>query len=457
MAQQHRDLRYPTVNFHSTYYTADLVGNASSRRSYYNYRGVRYDDLERALEAGQTVIGPQGSVAPAGYYLAGTSQRTGSGRGGRFVPTGNVYKKLPTPETKIEYRADPAQAERLKKLEDELKIAQARPTITPEMVEYRKQADATLAAADARLAQFAINKSAFEQQQQEFASAQDAFKIQQQEAAAAAAQRESAFQAAMKQREDIFAQTSAAKTADMAKRASAFEQQMEQQRAELAAQESERQALFEKSMAEQRAALEGSIAEQRTSLEAEAAQRESLFAKSMEEQRAALSGQTAEIGRQRTAFETEMLGARQEFAGQQEAFAKTAAEREQAYNQMVEKQRADFTKEQEAFKQSMAERGAAYDEEVAAREEAFKQMTIRQQEAFRKEQKEAEAAANRAAAVRSANQRQSELAQTIQVQPAEGATRRFAGTQGFRRRAVQFGTASPYKGLGTIQSGMVNV
>ena len=369
MAQQHRDLRYPTVNFHSRYYTADLVGDASSRRSYYNYGAVSYDSLERALDEGRTIIGPKYSVAPTGYYLAGTSGSDSWGKGNR-APTGNVYKRLPTPETKIEYRADPAQAERLKKLEDELKIANARPTITPEMVEYREKADATLRAAEERLAQFAINKSAFETQQQE--------------AAAAAAQREAAFQAAMKQREDIFAQTSAAKTADMAKRASAFEQQMEQQRAELVSQESERQALF---------------------------------AKSMEEQRAALSGQTAELGRQRTAFETEMLGARQEFAGQREAFEKSAAERE----------------------------------------EAFQKMTIQQQEAFRKEQKEAEAAANRAAAVRSANQRRSELAQTIQIQPAEGATRRFAGTQGFRRRATQFGTASPYKGLGTIQSGMVNV
>ena len=374
------------------------------------------------------------AYAPTAEYESagwrGTGKR-GTGRGARDAGFFLWKKKAPVEPT-IEYRTDPALAERIQSLEDQLKIAQARPTITPEMVEYREQADATLKAAEERLAQFAINKSAFETQQQE--------------AAAAAAQREAAFQTAMKQREDIFAQTSAAKTADMAKRASAFEKQMEQQRAELAAQETERQALFAKSMAEQR-----------TSLEAEAAQRESLFAKSMEEQRAALSGQTVELGRQRTAFETEMLGARQEFAGQQEAFAKTAAEREQAYNQMVEKQRADFTKEQEAFKQSMAERGAAYEEEVAAREEAFKQMTIRQQEAFRKEQKEAEAAANRAAAVRSANQRRSELAQTIQIQPAEGATRRFAGTQGFRRRAVQFGTASPYKGLGKIQSGMVNV
>lgn len=266
-----------------------------------------------------TAYAPTNEYESAGFQARGY---VGSGRGARSANIYMFQKKQPQAPT-IEYRTDPAQAERLKKLEEQLKIAQARPTITPEMVEYRKQADATLKAAEERLAQFAINKSAFETQQQE--------------AAAAAEQREAAFQAAMKQREDIFAQTSAASTADIQRR-------------------------------------------------------QELFAKSMEEQRAALSGQ-------RKTFETD----------------------------------------------------------IAEREKAFQQMTIQQQEAFRKEQREAEAAANRAAAVRSANQRRSELAQTIQIQPAEGATRSFAGTQGFRRRAAQFGTASPYKGLGTIQSGMVNV
>jgi hypothetical protein len=33
----------------------------------------------------------------------------------------------------------------------------------------------------------------------------------------------------------------------------------------------------------------------------------------------------------------------------------------------------------------------------------------------------------------------------------------MGGTSQFRRRALQQGTASPYKGLSTIQSGMVNV
>ena len=236
-----------------------------------------------------------------------------------------------TSSYKVQYKKDPEQARRLAALEEQLKISQRRSDelkasmsgISTQSEQYRAQADQALKAADERLAQFAINKAAFETQQQQ--------------AAAAAAQRESLFQAAMKQREDIFAQTNAAKTADLAKQAGAFEQQMEQQRVDM--------------------------------------------------------------------------------LGQQQAFEKSSAERE-------------------------AE---------------FQRMTIQQQETFRKEQKEAEAAANRASAVRSANQRRSELAQTIRIQPADGTTRRTAGTEAFRRRSPQFGTTSPYKGLGTIQSGMVNV
>jgi len=44
----------------------------------------------------------------------------------------------------------------------------------------------------------------------------------------------------------------------------------------------------------------------------------------------------------------------------------------------------------------------------------------------------------------------------LQIQPAGNAPR-TGGTQQFRRRALQQGTSSPYTGLSTIQSGMVNV
>ena len=57
------------------------------------------------------------------------------------------------------------------------------------------------------------------------------------------------------------------------------------------------------------------------------------------------------------------------------------------------------------------------------------------------------AAANRVMEGRSAN---------LQIQGA-GSVPRTGGTAQFRRRALQQGTASPYKGLSTIASGMVNV
>ena len=69
----------------------------------------------------------------------------------------------PTP-TRIEYRDNPDQVKRIKALEDQLKISQRRSEemtatmagIRTESERYRKQADETLAAADARLSEFKI-------------------------------------------------------------------------------------------------------------------------------------------------------------------------------------------------------------------------------------------------------------------------------------------------------------
>ena len=55
-----------------------------------------------------------------------------------------------------------------------------------------------------------------------------------------------------------------------------------------------------------------------------------------------------------------------------------------------------------------------------------------------------------------ANRMREGSAASLQIQPA-GSTPDTAGTQRFRRRASQFGTGSPYTGLSTISSGMVNV
>ena len=99
MAQQHRDLRYPTVNFHRSMFLYDQpTGSASSRNLNYNFRSVRYDDLERALDAKQLIAGQAGSSAPAGYYSAGayTQQR------GRGSSSYNLFKPLPSIQPQID-------------------------------------------------------------------------------------------------------------------------------------------------------------------------------------------------------------------------------------------------------------------------------------------------------------------------------------------------------------------
>jgi len=70
--------------------------------------------------------------------------------------------------------------------------------------------------------------------------------------------------------------------------------------------------------------------------------------------------------------------------------------------------------------------------------------------------REAEEQAARDLQTQRANQAMAGRSGSLQIQPA-GTAPRTGGTQQFRRRALQQGTASPYKGLSTIQSGMVNV
>lgn len=93
---------------------------------------------------------------------------------------------------------------------------------------------------------------------------------------------------------------------------------------------------------------------------------------------------------------------------------------------------------------------------VSKMQQDYSNMLIKEAEARKKAQEKAardlqnqqqSAASNRLMEGRSAN---------LQIQPAGGAPR-MGGTSQFRRRTLQQGTASPYKGLSTIQSGMVNV
>lgn len=89
---------------------------------------------------------------------------------------------------------------------------------------------------------------------------------------------------------------------------------------------------------------------------------------------------------------------------------------------------------------------------VAKMQEDYSNMLIA--EAQRK--KEAEEQAARDLQTQRANQAMAGMSGNLQIQQA-GSAPRTGGTQQFRRRVLQQGTTSPYKGLSTIQSGMVNV
>ena len=82
----------------------------------------------------------------------------------------------------------------------------------------------------------------------------------------------------------------------------------------------------------------------------------------------------------------------------------------------------------------------------------YSDMLIREAEARKKAQEEERLALR----TDRANLARAGKAGSLQIQPA-GSTPRTAGTQQFRRRAVQFGGGTPYTGLSQISSGMVNV
>ena len=109
-----------------------------------------------------------------------------------------------------------------------------------------------------------------------------------------------------------------------------------------------------------------------------------------------------------------------------------------------ESQQADIASQ---LKILQGEKGA-----VAKMQEDYSNMLIA--EAQRK--KEAEEQAARDLQTQRANAAMAGRSGALQIQGA-GTTPRIGGTQQFRRRPIQQGTASPYKGLSTIQSGMVNV
>ena len=109
-----------------------------------------------------------------------------------------------------------------------------------------------------------------------------------------------------------------------------------------------------------------------------------------------------------------------------------------------EKQQADIASQ---LKIIQGEKSA-----VAKMQEDYSNMLLA--EADRK--KKADEDARLALQAQRANRMMEGIGGNLQIQPA-GSTPRTAGTQQFRRRALQQGTTSPYMGLSTIQSGMVNV
>ena len=125
MAQQHRDLRYPTVNFHQSMFLYDQPGSASRGNANYNFRAVRYDDLERALDAKQLIAGSPGSSAPAGYYSAGQASipnfRSGTSK------AYNLFKPLPSIQPQIDAykrQQEESQAALKAQYEKQLKVLQ---------------------------------------------------------------------------------------------------------------------------------------------------------------------------------------------------------------------------------------------------------------------------------------------------------------------------------------------
>ena len=109
-----------------------------------------------------------------------------------------------------------------------------------------------------------------------------------------------------------------------------------------------------------------------------------------------------------------------------------------------EKQQADIASQ---LKIIQGEKSA-----VAKMQEDYSNMLLA--EADRK--KKADEDARLALQAQRANRMMEGIGGNLQIQPA-GSTPRTAGTQQFRRRALQQGTTSPYMGLSKIQSGMVNV
>ena len=104
---------------------------------------------------------------------------------------------------------------------------------------------------------------------------------------------------------------------------------------------------------------------------------------------------------------------------------------------------------------SIAEREKIYEQTMASRSAALQKQQEEGLEALKIQGIEDRKIAASEAATRSANQRRSELAPSLQIQSA-GEAPTTGGTQPFKRRQVQFNKAKPYDSL-SIKSQSLNV
>lgn len=238
MAQQHRDLRYPSVNFHQSMYLYDEPSGSASRRNLdYNFRAVRYTDLERALDAKQLIAGKAGSSAPAGYYDAGdyTQQR------GRGSSNYTLFKPFPSIQPQIDAykrQQEESQAELKAQYERQLKVLQI------ENTKLKEQEDPVI-----ELPETPDYASIIAKSNQELSQRFDKMMVGNQQSAAARANQ---YQSSLQQMREAQASSQAAFQLQSANQSAAFQRQSANQSAAFQSQTAA-QAAYQRQAAEAQA------------------------------------------------------------------------------------------------------------------------------------------------------------------------------------------------------------
>ena len=377
MAQQHRDLRYPTVNFHQSMFLYDQpTGSASRGNANYNFRSVRYDDLERALDAKQLIAGSPGSSAPAGYYSAGnyTQQR---GRGSQSY---NLYKPFPSIQPQIDAykrQQEESQAELKAQYERQLKVLQI------ENTKLKEQEDPVI-----ELPETPDYASIIAKSNQELSQRFDKMMVGNQQSAAARADQ---YQSSLQQMREAQASSQ-----------SAFQLQSANQSAEFQRQSAKQSAAFQSQTAAQ-------AAYQRQAAEAQA----EYFRQSSTQAQSAAKAQAAQA---QAASQAQAQYFRQSFAQAQAAQDQSAAQAQAAAQAQTKAQGDILSSIQSASdkaQESAQAQSAAQSAYYSKAEEERKQLQISQRTSR-------------------ANQARSNLQAKYRLGGESGMKR--GGTFGFRRR-----------------------